>query len=180
MSEQARRVYDALLIVRYQAGDDLALEELIRRHESSVRAGVMRWLGGGNQSAVDDICQQAWLEVIRGLRRLDQPMAWQAWVARIARIQVAQFLRKKERATVPLDALIDSATQIPEQPFDWEKLMRAVKGLGEPYEQMLRMRFWQSYSYQQIASALDIPLGTVRSRLHWARSQLAKQLRDEE
>jgi len=179
MSDPAHRVYDALLIVRYQAGDDAALEELIRRHESAVRASVVRWLGG-NPPAVDDICQQVWIEVVKGLARLDRPMAWQAWLSRIARTQVALHLRKRERATVPLDALCDPAAAIPDEPFDWERLRAAVQDLGEPYASMLRMRFWESYSYEQIAEALQIPIGTVRSRLHWARGRLAEQLRNEE
>lgn len=178
MTDPTQRVYDALLIVRYQAGDNEALEELIRRHESSVRAGIVRRLGG-NSSAVDDIGQQVWLEVLKGLARLDEPMAWSAWLGRIVRCQVALFLRRKERALVPLDAVLDRPAQESDPPLDWRRLMSAVEALGEPYLQMLRMRFWESCSYQEIADALQIPVGTVRSRLHWARAQVAKQLRDE-
>ncbi|MDZ4818233.1 MAG: sigma-70 family RNA polymerase sigma factor [Planctomycetota bacterium] len=178
MSHEVERVYDALLIARYQAEDDSSLDELVQRYQSRVRGGVVHWLGG-DVAAVDDVCQQVWLGVVKGLKRLNQPMAFEGWLQQIVRAQVALFLRSSQRLPVPLDAVFDpedrSAT-IPQEVVDWDKLDTAVNGLGEPYTSMLRMRFWQSYSYQQIAETLNIPIGTVRSRLHWAREKLAKQL----
>lgn len=176
MNTELQRIYDALLVVRYQSGDDSALDELVRRHETQVKTAVMRWLGTST-SAVDDVCQQVWIAVIKGIPKINQPMTWQAWLNRIVHAEVALFLRKRDRRTLPLDSVCDPQVVIPDEPFVcWEKLRSAIKALGEPYESMLQMRFWDSLSYQQIADTLGIPIGTVRSRLHWARSQLAKQL----
>jgi RNA polymerase sigma-70 factor (ECF subfamily) len=182
MNQDLERYYDALLIVRYQAGDDTALAELVGRYEATVRQWIVRWLGG-QSSAVDDLSQEVWVALVKGLGRLEQPTSFRPWLYQIIRHQVAAYIRRRERKSVPLDAIRDPEdhrSRPLEEPMRPGTLEAAIHALGEPYASMLRMRFWDSLSYQQIADALNIPLGTVRSRLHWARSQLAARLNNEE
>jgi RNA polymerase sigma-70 factor (ECF subfamily) len=182
MSDELDRYYDALLIVRFQAGDDTVLEELIARYETVVRSGIGHWLGS-NSPAADDLSQEVWMSVLKGLTRLEQPSLFRAWLKRIIRVQVALYLRRRDRRSVPLDLVSDPEDRqpyVPEEPMCLRTLEAAICDLGEPYTSMLRLRFWESYSYQQIAEAMNVPLGTVRSRLHWARTRLAGMLRKEE
>jgi RNA polymerase sigma-70 factor (ECF subfamily) len=177
MVDNIQRAYDALLIIRFNAGDDGALEELIVRHRQSVRAAVKRRLGG-EIAAVDDIVQEVWLQVIQKITQLRDPVAWQAWLGRIVATQVALFIRRKDRVRVPFEAVAEVAVDLPSVEFDPDAIAHAVSSLSEPYRSVVRLRFWESLKYEEIAQRLSILPGTVRSRLHEARRQLGEILHD--
>lgn len=181
MMENARlrRTRDALLIVRYQAGDDAALERLIELHARPLRSYVIRRLGG-DVVVVDDVLQDVWFQVLRGLGRIRDPMTFQAWLNRIAANQVALFLRKKNRPAIPLDAVAEPCREERSQVVDLEEIRIAIDRLEPNQQALIRMRFWESRSYHELAEHLQVPIGTVRSRLHTARKKLLSILSDRE
>lgn len=179
MNDRLSRTYDSLLIIRFQAGDDEALEELISRYQSVVRHSVIKRIGG-NSSVADDISQEVWIQVIRSLSKLQQPLTFQAWLQRIVQRQVAVFLRKKERPLVPIEAVIDSIVDAGRPPDVGINVSDLLETLPEQFQSVIRLRYWTSMSYKAIAESLAIPVGTVRSRLHEARRKLTRHVQTKE
>lgn len=177
MSIERNRLRAALLIIRFQSGDDSAFEELFLHRCNLVRSTVCHWTGDRG-SVVDDVCQQVWLAVFKALPTLKQPMAFDAWIGRIIRAEVAAMLRRRQRIAVPLDSIAEPEDVLRpnEEPPDWRSLENALQHLDQQAVKLLRMRFWQGRSYEQIAVELDIPIGTVRSRLHYAKKTLKNHL----
>ncbi len=177
MNDQLERAFDALLIVRFQAGDNEAIEELVERHTKKVRAPIASQLGG-DTGVSDDVAQEVWLQVFLNLTKLDKPITWQAWLQTIIRRQVALFFRKKQRDLVPLDSVLDPADETEIRATDGLSIQDAVHSLAEPWRTMILLRYWKSCSYEDIAQSLSIPIGTVRSRLHKARQMLTLRLKE--
>lgn len=183
MESKLSRAYDAVLIVRFQAGCDRALEELILRHSEAVRRSVVRRIGG-DSCVVDDVCQEIWIQVINSLPKMREPIAWQKWLMRVAQRQVALFLRRKKRPLVPMEAVFDELdaiepTNSSDTGFELD-VQEFVKELSAAYRTVIQLRYWQSMSYEGIAETLSIPIGTVRSRLNAARKQLLDKINKKE
>lgn len=178
MNDKLSRAYDALLIIRFQAGCNDALEELICRYAPSVRLAVVKKVGK-RKSVVDDITQEIWIQVIRSLPKLNRPITWQAWLFQIVNRQVALFFRRLEKPIVPIESVVEFVAANNKQVGDKWNIQSHVDSLAEPYRTVIRLRYWSAMSYLAIADALAIPIGTVRSRLSEARKRLTNKLNNQ-
>ena len=174
--KKAAELIEQLLLLRCQMGDKDAFAELIERYERPLRYFINRLLD--NSELTEDIFQDTWLTVIRrihGLRELD---AFPAWLYRIARNKVYQQLRKKRNVS-RLDENIAVENHAEDDDFSGEdaaKIHRCLKELPLEYREVLMLRFLEQMSYQEISQVLNCKLGTVRSRLHYAKIALKKEL----
>jgi len=174
--KKAAELIEQLLLLRCQIGDKDALAELIERYERPLRYFINRLLD--NTELTEDIFQDTWLTVIRrihGLRELD---AFPAWLYRIARNKVYQQLRKKRNVS-RLDENIAVEDHAEEDDFSVEdaaKVHKCLKELPPEYREVLMLRFLEQMPYQQISQVLNCKLGTVRSRLYYAKLALKKEL----
>ena len=123
-----------------------------------------------NSADVDDMAQDCCLRALRAWGQFDGKASRQAWLFGIARRARVDWLRKKKResATAGSQELEKLSEAAPEESNvdDIEKVWDAVKDLNAEYSEVIHLRFAAGLSYAQIAQALDIPIGTVRSRLH--------------
>src|SRR5688572_28362458 len=101
MTDQAELIYERLLVVRAQTGDEAALAELVERFSPRLRDFLRKLLSSADSA--EDTLQDVWLDVVRGLPRLADPQALVAWLYRIARDRAFARLRKMRRTEVPLD-----------------------------------------------------------------------------
>jgi len=173
---KAARLIEQLLLLRCQMGDKNAFAELIERYERPLRYFINRLLD--NSELTEDIFQDTWLTVIsriHGLREID---AFPAWLYRIARNKVYQQLRTKRNVLV-LDENTPAENHAEDNDFSGEnaaKVHRCLKELPLEYREVLMLRFLEQMSYEQISHVLNCKLGTVRSRLHYAKLALKKEL----
>ena len=176
MTDIAERVYRSILVVRCQAGDRAAFEELVELYQPRLHyflAGMV-----GDDHAADDLLQEVWFDVYRGLARLADPGAFSAWLYRIARHRALAELRKKR---LPLSSLagIDLAEEDEADDFSAEDAERVQAGLGQlapEHREVLLLRFFEGMAYEEIAGVTGCQLGTVRSRLHYAKRALRRVL----
>jgi len=174
--KKAAELIEQLLLLRCQMGDKNAFAELIERYERPLRYFINRLLD--NSELTEDIFQDTWLTVIsriHGLREID---AFPAWLYRISRNKVYQQLRKKRNVS-GLDeniAVEDHAEDDDFSPEDAAKVHKCLKELPPEYREVLMLRFLEQMSYKQISQVLNCKLGTVRSRLHYAKLALKKEL----
>jgi RNA polymerase sigma-70 factor (ECF subfamily) len=174
MTDVAERVYRSILVVRCQAGDRAAFEELVGLYQARLRYFLARMVG--DDDAADDLLQEVWFEVYRGVARLADPGAFTAWLYRIARHRALAGLRKKRPDWSSLEG-VEVAEAGEEDDFSAEDAGRVNAALGHlapEHREVLLLRFFEGMAYDDIAGVLGCRLGTVRSRLHYAKRALRR------
>lgn len=171
-------VVEQLTVLRAQLGMRDAYGALVERYNSRLRFYLRRLLGPGGDA--EDALQDVWLTVVRKLTTLEDPGAFRTWLYRVARHHGISRLRKR-RAEVPLDevgpleepAVTDEAEEdagfSPEQAA---AVYEALDRLTPSHREILTLRFLGGLTYEQIAGVLDRRVGTVRSRIHYAKAAL--------
>jgi RNA polymerase sigma-70 factor (ECF subfamily) len=128
---------------------------------------------------VEDLLQDVWLAVFRGLPKLADPQAFRAWVYRIARDRAFGLLRKVKHQAQPLgeiDVSDESADAGEFSPEDAARIHAALDALPPEQREVLVLRFLEDMSYDEIARVTSQPLGTVRSRIHYGKRALRRAL----
>jgi RNA polymerase sigma-70 factor (ECF subfamily) len=133
--------------------------------------GLLRYIrkcGGGNRS--EDLLQETFVRALEKPERVSNARLPRAWLYGVARHVVFDFLRKQSRIT---ELTIDPpAPAKPEEDVRMIQLKSAMAKLPHDQQEALRLRLDAELSYEEIAVALGIPVGTVRSRLHYAVRKL--------
>ncbi len=171
------------MVAAAQGGDRYALDQLLRRHYERIHA-VCRRLAGSTRDA-DDACQEALIKIVRSLPRFDGRSSFGTWAYRIATNASLDELRKRQRRpslhAVDEDhrpELVDTqANGYAEQFPDRLLLDDALDRLPEDLRIAVVLRDVADLDYAEIAEALDVPIGTVKSRISRGRAALAALLR---
>jgi RNA polymerase sigma-70 factor (ECF subfamily) len=177
VSDGAGQIYERLLVLRCQGGDESALRELIERYSPGLRLFLAKI--GDRRSSADDLLQETWFDAYRKINRLENPNAFVAWLYRVARDKAFREMRRRPIPTPVSDERCTEQMAGPEEEFTAEEAEQVRLALDElPIDQreMLILRFVESMSYQQIAQVIGCPLGTVRSRLFYAKQALRTKL----
>ncbi|MBG0851810.1 sigma-70 family RNA polymerase sigma factor [Streptomyces spinoverrucosus] len=174
---------DEELTRRAQAGETGALGLLLARHEASMRAVALSLLGYGPDA--EDAVQDAALTALRRIGDVRDPAAVGAWLRAIVR-NASRMRLRATRETPGLDGL-DHLRLRDDEPSHPERIVEqhamrdwiwdAMEELPQQLRLVLMLRHFSGItSYQEIADACEVPVGTVRSRLHQARGKLAEVL----
>ena len=171
---------DHELVRAARAGDRAALEMLLSRHYDRMHALCRRLTG--NDADADDAAQEALLAVVRGLPRFDGRAAFTTWVYRVTVTACLDELRRRKRRPEPTDAdAFGVAAENPGPALDTRVVDRldldaALAALPPEFRSAVVLRDQLGLDYAEIAEVLDIPAGTVRSRIARGRAALAQQL----
>ncbi|MGB8983860.1 MAG: sigma-70 family RNA polymerase sigma factor [Anaerolineales bacterium] len=173
-------VNETELVTRAQSGDRNAFSELVRIHAQGVMNVIYRMCGDARiaEDAAQETFIQAWLH----LSSYRPQTSLRSWLYRIA-VNAATDMLRRERRILP-NALEDLQLQDPqpgpEALFLQEErtalVKKAILSLPEASRVVLVLREYEGMSYYEIAEALDIPVGTVMSRLNYARKSLKDKL----
>ena len=129
---------------------------------------------------VDDVQQEVWLTVIRRIGRLRSPEAFTIWLYQIARSKALNRLADRRMARILEQAdVAEEVADEPEPEFSASDAARIHDGLARLnpiHREVLVLRFMEDLSYEQIAEVVRCSVGTVRSRLHYAKRALLEQL----
>ncbi len=135
-----------------------------------------------NWTDADDMTQDCYLRALRAWGQFDGKASRQAWLFGIARrARVDWFRRKKREGLVVHSENMDAFDQVDSggsKVNRIEKIWHVVKGLNAEQSQVIHLRFAAGLSYAQIAHALDVPVGTVRSRLHRGLKHIREHIGD--
>lgn len=171
------RLYERLLVLRSQTGDDGALTELILLYSPRLRYYLRKMLPR-QESQAEDMLQETWEGAIRSLGSLRDAAAFPAWIYRIARDRAWRLLRR-ERPVLPLLPECELPATAEEPDFTAEDAAAVHAAFAElPAEQreVLVLRFIEGLTYEEIATITAAPLGTVRSRLFYGKESLRQLL----
>ena len=170
---------DDELVAAAQAGDRAALDALLRRHVDLIHAVCSRL--AGNPADAADATQEALIAIVRGLPRFDRRAAPRTWMYRVATNACLDELRRRgRRPRLGLDDAMaerpDPAPPVDRTVTDRLTLDDALARLPDEFRVAVVLRDVQGMDYAQIAEVLDIPIGTVRSRIARGRQALATDL----
>lgn len=177
MDDGAAQLYENLLILRCQAGDEAALGELIARYSPGLRFYLAKI--AGRKDSADDLLQETWIDVYRKINRLEQPGAFSAWIYRIARDKAYRELRRRPAAREAVDLNLAESIAAKDEDLsrdDAEHVRAALDQLPHEQREILVLRFVYLMSYEQIAEMIARPVGTVRSRIHYAKIALRQKM----
>jgi RNA polymerase sigma-70 factor (ECF subfamily) len=175
MTDRADRMYEQLLVLRCQARDEHAFAELVERYAPRLRLYLRKMLGP--RHAIEDVLQDVWFDVFRGLHKLLAPEALSAWLYSIAHARACRLLRR--RAPVRLQPGSPEPFDEAEDDFgpeDAAAIHAALDLLTPEHREVLLLRFVEQMSYEQIAQVVACGVGTVRSRIHYAKRALRAAL----
>lgn len=163
---------DAALAADAAGGDRRALEALLERHFDMVHA-VCRRVTGDRDDALD-ATQEALVAVARHIGRWDGRAKFTTWLYRVAMNAALDELRRRGRRPVPADVLPDGQGRSFEPGVDARlDVDAALAGLSAEFRAAVVLRDLCDLAYKDIAAVLDVPIGTVRSRIARGRSALA-------
>ena len=181
MAQSTDRILDELLVLKCQAGDADALKSLVSRWHPRLRRHA--WYLTKDREATGDIVQDAWLDIIRTIRRLKEPASFRGWAYKIVGNKAADWVRRKKRQR----ALCSEVAQRERNVTEWtspdenensvqSRVRRGIRMLPAISQQILSMKYIDRMTTREIADVLDLPDGTVKSRLHYARERLRQIL----
>src|SRR4051812_22112289 len=185
---------DEQLLADYRSGDKTSFSELVGRYQRELYHFLVRFLG--NRAAAEDVFQETFLQVHQSAEQFDPQRRFRPWLFTIAANKARDLIRSQaRRPTNPLQAsispgddesgefidLMQSANSMPSEPMEREELQRQVQttvtGMPEHLREILLLSYFHQFPYKQISEILDIPLGTVKSRLHAAVAHFADRWR---
>lgn len=191
-SPQGAGESDEQLLANHLAGDPRAFARLVRRYERELYLFLVRFLGNRDNAA--DVFQESFLQVHESARQFDPSRRFRPWLFTIAANKARDWMRSQaRRPTSPLEAsispgdeesgkyidLMRAAAELPDEPLKRAELsqqvQRTVAGMPPHLREILLLSYFHGFAYKQIGDILDIPLGTVKSRLHAAVAFFAEK-----
>lgn len=164
------------IVHRCRNGERAAFEELFELYQPRLKYYVRRLDSGGANS--DDLLQDIWLTVFKKIRKLKDAQVFGVWLYRIARNRVYDGFRRKDRhVRLPEDDQLPvSDNQETFDANDAEKLHKAMNKLKPYHREVLTLCFIEQMSYESIAEVVECNVGTVRSRIFYAKQSLRQEM----
>jgi RNA polymerase sigma-70 factor, ECF subfamily len=163
------KIYEELLVLDCLAGSREAFNALVERWQE--RLFRHAWKLTGNEEAAWDAVQETWLAVVKGIKRLKGPDAFPGWIYGILGNKCADWVRKQKRDRKLLGKLSSEEADLRADILRlrlWDALLR----LSDDHRLVVVLRYVEGHSVKETARIMDIPEGTVKSRLHVARGRL--------
>lgn len=180
MAAGREKALEAYLVAEAQAGAPRALARLAELRGPRLLAHAVRLLG--DRDAAPDMVQEAWIEIMRGLPGLRDPRAFLPWALRIVSRRVAREIARRQRGRRLAEA-VEAETE-PTLPapgpdsLDVARVRAAVAALPPAQAATVALFYLEDLSVAEVATALDVPIGTVKTRLMHSRAKLRAILGD--
>ena len=175
---------DAALVAASQNGDQAAFGELVRRYQRAVHR--LAWSLTRNATDADDLAQETFVRAWGAIGRFELGQPLYPWLARIVTNQAFSLFRhRRRRPETSIEPLVEAGQQwgVDDDPAEHsarseqdEKLRACFGELQPEHQAVLALRAVQDLSYDEIAHVLNVPIGTVMSRLSRARGELKRRL----
>lgn len=177
---------DIKLIKKCLVDDGMAWEEILRRYKKRVFNISYQFVGRMDEA--EDLTQEIFFKVFNALEKFNQEANFQYWIIRVSKNYCIDYYRKKRKER---EAMVDNMEQVinvlksvstPQLVLEEKEKQKAIRESINALPAILRscivLRNLYGYSYQEIAKILDIPEGTVKSRINRGRLELSKKLDD--
>ena len=181
MARGPARILDEYLVASARTGDRKAFAMLAKRWHGKLVAHA--WRLTGDREWARDAAQAGWIEIVRGIARLQDERAFPAWAFRIVSRRCARLVGDAVRSRELGEALAvqpEPSAETPGEGLDGERLRLAIAGLPADQRSAIALFYLEEMSVAEVAVALAIPAGTVKTRLMHARRKLRTALEGDE
>ncbi|UCF63064.1 MAG: sigma-70 family RNA polymerase sigma factor [bacterium] len=181
-------VSDEQLIAKFQLGDLQAYDILVRRYKDQLLNFVYRFVG--NRTDAEDIVQETFLRVYKNKHMYKEIAKFSTWVYTIAgNLAKTELRRRKRHKIFSVSNFVNEEKDydIPDQDHSPEKkvdsaiqegiIQKAIEKLPAKFKEVIILRDIQGFAYEEISQILNIPLGTVKSRVNRGRLKLQEDLK---
>jgi RNA polymerase sigma-70 factor (ECF subfamily) len=182
LSEKAKG--DLLLVDQAKMGNEKAFASLMDRYKDSIYYMLLKMVN--NASDAEDLTIEAFGKAFRNLESYAPKFAFSTWLFKIATNNCVDFIRKKQLSPTPFDHLQDNLETVtvniqsdlpdPEESLINHQKVAALKDvvnqLKPRYKSLIELRYYKEYSYEEISSELNLPIGTVKAQLFRAKTLL--------
>lgn len=182
LSDKARN--DLILVRQAREGDEKAFTSLMNRYRDSIYFMLLKMVN--NASDAEDLTIEAFGKAFRNIESYTPNYAFSTWLFKIATNNCVDFIRKKQQTPSPLDLEqddLDNATSNiqsdlpdPEETLIQHQKITALKEivnqLKPRYRSLIELRYYKEYSYEEISTELNLPIGTVKAQLNRAKTLL--------
>ena len=184
LADNPAKATETKLVLRCQEGDTLSFQELYRRYQQRIRATLYQLCGS---EMLDDLVQEVFLRVWKGLPKLKEPSYFSTWVYRIT-WNVATDKRRKFAQNLSVNDDGTILNIMPSRPQDTPDLMRlhyqdlvqqGLQSLSLEHRAVLVLHDLEDVPQKEVAKILELSIGTVKSRLFYARKQMRKFLKEQ-
>ncbi|MBQ2423583.1 MAG: sigma-70 family RNA polymerase sigma factor [Alistipes sp.] len=187
-----RALDDRALVRLVVEGDSRAFEPLFMRHKDAIYAMLVK--RATNSDDVDDLLQEAFMKAFVNINRYNADYDFGAWICTIAKNTFVDFNRSRRNKALnpennlPLESRCttnaQAASPTPEESIinaqQRAQIERYIATLPEDYRELFVLRFIEEYTYEEIAEALQMKLGTVKTRIFRVRAMMCKKITDGE
>ena len=166
------------LIAKSLQGNQKAFRELLARHHATAYAVVRGVLGDSDE--VEDVIQQVYVKVFRGLDRFRGDAKFSTWLYQIARNEAINEVKKKRMQTADIEDVVLAAPDHERPDASYQRsragteLNAAMAKIDERYRMALELHYMGERSYEEIAEIMDLPLGTVKTYIHRGKAELKR------
>lgn len=175
------QLQERIWVLQSQKGDPEAFRALVSRYERPLMYYLIRFTS--NPEHASDVLQEIWLTVFRKIRNLRAPEAFRVWLYQIAHDKIVTLIQRETRKEVILEAFKSESPQVEfhEDPSfeNVEQVHWALGSLSPEHREALTLRYMSGLSLEEMAEALRCQLGTVKSRLHYAKLAMRKLLEEQ-
>jgi len=181
MARDRERILDAYLVASARLGDREALGTLVRRWNGKFIVHAWRLLR--DQEGAKDAVQESWEEMLRGLPRLRDDDAFASWAYRIVSRRCARRIGRARADRHLVEVLVAApADESVAEPsvLDVQAVQKAIRMLPPDQQAAIALFYLEDMSVAEVAVALDVPAGTVKTRLMHARRKLRGALEGDE
>ena len=180
--EKPTKLEDIALVELALQRNQGAFALLLEKYRSSLMSHILKYVTVVEDA--EDICQRSFEKAFMNIDRYNSHYAFSTWLYNIAQNEAIDHLRRSRASinSVPIseerDALDVVAASTPEEEFIIDQAVRelisGIQNLPDSYRQVAELRFIKDYAYEDIARELNLPLGTVKTRINRARKLLGK------
>ena len=172
---------DRMLVTRSLEGDEKAFEHLFTRYREAIRQLLQQRAGAADDA--DDLLQETFVKVYLHLENYNSQYTFGQWGYTIARNTFIDYVRRRQEE-LPIDERFSapaSPTPTPEESVirrqQRDQIESYLTALRPQYRRLIEMRFFEEYTYEEIAEKLQLPMGTVKTQIHRAREQMCDLIR---
>lgn len=180
MTLKPDKALDDYIIAASRIGDKAALDQLVRRWQPRLIAHAYRMIG--DSELAKDVTQDAWVDIIRSLKRLQETRAFPAWAFRIVSRRSADVIKKRQSVRSLKSALDgepkdkNEAQRRTEAMADRSSLANALALLPNEQRVVMALFYLEEFTVSEVAHSLEIPVGTVKTRLMHGRKKMRSAL----